>query len=184
MSRRGVRLVLLCEDDEHRRFARHAFLKLGFHSRELRSSVCPSGRGAADRWIRKQYPTEVRAHRRRASSQNVGLVVMIDADKRQVADRHSQLAEALEAEKHGPRGGTEPIVIWIPKRHIETWVAWLLRLKDHINENDDYKNLVRDADYRQPAARFVDLYRQRDTRALDILPAMATAFDELARLKP
>ena len=68
MSRKGVRLVLLCEDDEHQRFAQRAFLALGFHFRELRFFVSPTGRGAADKWILDTFAKEARAHRRRRTT--------------------------------------------------------------------------------------------------------------------
>jgi hypothetical protein len=46
MARRGVRLTILCEDDEHQQFARHVFLNLNFSRHELRFEIAPSGRGS------------------------------------------------------------------------------------------------------------------------------------------
>ena len=182
MSARGVRLVVLCEDDEHRRFASYAFRGLGRHYRTLRTITCPAGRGSAESWVRKRYAEEVAAHRRKASSQHgLALVVVIDADKQTVDERHEQLAAALEHSGSERRGAAERIVIWVPKRHIETWVAYLSG-RD-ANEEDDYKHAVADADYRPPAARFVDRYRSAQGRPPGLLPSIVTAYTELDRVE-
>lgn len=184
MPRRGVRLILLCEDDEHRRFAHRVFLGLGVRRHELRFFVSPTGRGAADRWVRQRYPEEVRAHRRRASSQSVGLLVVIDADQQTVEHRHRQLSNEL-TEAHLPvRSSNERIVIWVPKRHIETWIAYLSdQVSQAVNERDDYKKRVRDANYRPPAERFIQLYRDTENRPSTLLPSLFHAFVELNCMK-
>lgn len=184
MARKGVRLYLVCEDDEHRRFAYRVFLRLGFHYHELRFFVSPTGRGAADRWVRQRYPEEVRAHRRRASSQSVGLLVVIDADRQTVEDRHRQLSNEL-TEAHLPaRSSNERIVIWVPKRHIETWVAYLSdKVSQAVNERDDYKKRVRDVDYHPPAECFIQLYRDTENRPPTLLPSLSNAFVELNRME-
>lgn len=181
MARERVRVVLLCEDDEHRRFAHHASRKLGRHYRELRLLVSPTGRGAAESWVRKRYAEEVLIHRRRASSQGgLALVVVIDADRQTVDRRHQQLAAALKQSGIEERRPSEKIVIWVPKRHIETWVTDLLQ--GNSNEHDDYKNVMRDVDYQPAAERFVEQYRNPSSRPPGLLPSMSRAFDETARL--
>ncbi len=180
MSRRRVRVICLCEDDEHWRLTRRVFLQLGYGSHELRVSLAPAGRGAAEQWVRQQYPTEVRAYRRKANHQNVGLVVVIDADIQPVDYRHMQLSSALEEAGLDKLGATERIVVWVPKRHVETWVADLLG--HPVDEQHDYKSLMRDADYRRAAQTFVERYRNPAARPADLLPSMSRAFDETARL--
>jgi len=180
MRRQGTRLIILCEDDEHEQFARHTFLALGYHPREMRVVPRCAGRGAAEQWVREQYALEVRAHRRKASSQNIGLIVVIDADTSTVAKRHGQLNAHLKENNLENRGPRECIVIWVPKRHIETWIAWLSNHK--VDESRDCKDLTRGADYRACAARFVHIYRDTDGRPEGLLPAMSHAFDEMKRL--
>jgi hypothetical protein len=181
VARKGVRLVLLCEDDEHRRFARHVFHKLGRHYRELRTLVCPAGRGSAEQWVRQRYAEEVRVYRRRANTQQgIALVVTVDADQQTVDYRHAQLSQSLNEFALAERGTAERIVIWVPKRHIETWVADLLG--QDVSEEDDCKNLMRDADYRPAADRFVERYRGPGSRPANVLPSMSRAFDETDRL--
>ncbi|MCK4340890.1 MAG: hypothetical protein KAY37_04115 [Phycisphaerae bacterium] len=182
MTRRGkgVRWVLLCEDSNHIRFARYVFLKLGYSYHELRVQQSPPGKGAAEQWVRKQYANEVRVHRRKASSQQVGLAVVIDADRHTVKERHAQLSKELTNAELPDRGSNERIVLWVPRRHIETWVAYLL--EHDVNEEDDCKSLVRDVDYRPPTDRFVSLSHDRDEKPVELLPSISVAFDELDRL--
>ena len=181
-SGRGVRVVVLVEDEQHDRFAYRVLLQLGFHYRDIRVVPYPQGRRSGEQWVRENYPGQVKAHRRKASFQRVGLVVLIDADTRTVAHRHNQLAQKLQKAGLKARSGEEAIIIWVPKRNIHTWVAYLLDREVDVNEQDDYERLVRDEDYRTPAERFVELYREASARHDDLLPAMSKAFTELQRL--
>lgn len=181
MSARGVRLIVLCEDDEHQRFVLHALGRLGKHYRAVRTLVSPAGRGAADSWVRQHYAEEVTVHRRKANSQtSLALMLLIDADTHTVDDRHRQLDKVLGDASLSARGPSERIVLWVPKRHIETWVAALSQ--GDANESDDYKNNMRDADYRSAARRFANQYRAPGSRPADLLPSMLRAFQETDRL--
>lgn len=184
MNRRGVRVTVLCEDDAHKRFARYAFLRLGYHRREIRELHNPSGRGSAEQWVREHYANEVRTHRSRGASQQVVLVVIVDADTQTVQQRHQQLENQLQTKGLRPRSETEPIVIWVPKRHIETWVAWLsgrdVNEKDHNKHH--CKRLVHDQDWKCAAERFVDIFRAPNDRPEGLLPSMLSAIEEMARL--
>lgn len=180
MARKAVRLVLLCEDDGQQRFAHHVFRKLGRAHREVRTLICPAGRGAAEQWVRNRYAEEVRLYRRKATAQKgIGLLVAIDADRQTVDYRHEQLANSLKTADLDKRGPDERIAVWVPKRNIETWVADLLG--HTVNEEDDYKNDVRGGDFQPAAARFADRCRNHDKQPA-ALPSMSRAFDETDRL--
>ena len=176
-------MVLLCEDEEHQRLAWHAFRRLGRQNRVLRILVCPSGRGAAESWVRQHYAEEVKLHRRKASSQEgLALVVMIDADQQTVEYRHQQFADGLAEAGLEGRSSLERIIIWVPKRHVETWVADLLQ--GGANEEDDYKNAMRDADYRLAAERFVERCRNSASRPPGSLNSMSRAIEETTARMP
>lgn len=180
MPRRGVRVVVLCEDDEHKRFARYTLLRSKFHPREIRLLPCPQGQGSAEQYVRLRYPDEVRAFRRQASHQKVGLIVLIDADTQTVDAKHAQLDQALRRQQLTMRSSDESIIIFVPRRHIETWLAYLL---DHrVDEKEDCKHLVRDIDYRRPAERFVDWYQKPADRPSPLLPSITRAYAELDRM--
>jgi hypothetical protein len=107
--------------------------------------------------------------------------VLIDADRRSVDERHRQLDEMLTDAEMPCRDTGDAIVILVPKRHIETWIAHLLDYE--VDEEQDYKNTVSDADLRHPAQRFVELFRlQRERRPENLLPAMERALDEMRRV--
>ena len=95
MSRMGVRITILCEDNDHLRFATGVLKRVGFHPREiLESRVAPRGRGAADAWVLNKFREEFDAIVRRPF-QRLALITMIDADSRLVDDRVSQFQEAV-----------------------------------------------------------------------------------------
>jgi hypothetical protein len=180
MARRGVQVVLICEDGEHERFARFALLELGFHRRELRFFLSPSGRGAAEQWVRQRYAEEVRAHRRKAGYRQVGLVVVIDADEETVAGRERRLANELRHSKQQERKERERIAHWIPRRHIETWVAFLR--DQSVDERMDCKGLVDARAYRPATRTFVEIYREPKRHPVALLPSLAHGLNETNRL--
>jgi hypothetical protein len=120
---RGVRLIAIVEDDEHRRFLLHLLKELRFHSRELRFLVAPAARGSASQWVVDQYCKEVPIHRSRFKYQRLALIAMVDADNRLVNEKFNECDRALSAAGHPERGEEEWIAVLIPKRNIETWIA-------------------------------------------------------------
>ncbi len=59
------------------------------------------------------------------------LIVVVDADENTVAGRRGHLNQQSQIDAH------DPLVILIPRRHIETWIR--AALGDAVNENDSYK---------------------------------------------
>ena len=62
---------------------------------------------------------------------------MVDADMETTQQRRSQLSDALVAAEMRERDNDEPIVVLIPKRHVETWIRALL--DSPVDEDTDYK---------------------------------------------
>jgi hypothetical protein len=80
-------------------------------------------------WVIKRFPTGLHACRQRHRSRaNTLLIAVVDADDFTVAERRSQF---------GLVHGSDPVVLLIPKRHIETWIR--AALGADANEADDYK---------------------------------------------
>ncbi len=183
MRRRGARITVLCEDEAQERFARQVCYKLGYHRREVYAARYPSGRGSGEQWVCERYAVEVRAHRRERTHQNVELLVVVDADTHTVEQRKRRLGEKLGDAGLAPRSNDEPIVIWVPKRCLETWLLWLAERGevDEETPGQTCKNLVRDDDWKTAPARFVDYYRRPD-QTPEPLPSMADALIETRRL--
>jgi hypothetical protein len=178
---RGIRISVVGEDDDHDRFAWHALLALGFHPREIRLVPRPADPGAAEQWVRAQYAREVPVCRRKSASQQVALLVLIDADAHATAHRHRQLGDALRSAGLPPRRPDERIVIWVPKRSVETWVAFLRC--DAVDETIECPHAVFPADYRAAARLFIDWYRNTGSRTKTPLDSINTAWAETQRLE-
>jgi hypothetical protein len=64
------------------------------------------------------------------------LIVVVDADMETTLWRASQVSDALRAANIDERRADEPIVVLIPKRHVETWIRALLG--ERVDEVTDY----------------------------------------------
>jgi len=131
--------IVLTEDAEQQNLIRRYLQRCGHDSRECRFVPLParSRGGSGEKYVRDQYPQQVQSCRssigRRAA---VLLVVMTDADKETTQHHAGQLVNALKAVGMHARGDDEPVVVLIPKRHVETWIRALLG--DHVDEVTDY----------------------------------------------
>jgi hypothetical protein len=154
--------VILCEDLQAQVFIRRALLRRGVESRRIRLVDLPSGSGAGEQYVRKQYPGEVEAHRSQVTHMAAALVVHIDADPGYtVAERHRQLAEALAEGGLAPRQPEERIGHLVPKRNMETWIHFYLD-RAQVDEETEYAKYPSNESACWPAAeRFSDEAAQR-----------------------
>ena len=132
MTDRVSEMVLLCEDDPQAQIVRRYLDQCGLRTVEPTLRVRNASRevhGGNVSWVLNQFPKEMEACRRRhAAHARTLLIVVVDADQGTVADRRAQL--------HTHAG--DPVVVLIPKRHIETWIR--SGLGQPVNEIDSYKN--------------------------------------------
>ena len=156
-KKKGVRIILLVEDEMIERFARRVLIALGYHARELRVVPYPVGRGSGKQWIDQQYLVQVKIYRSQAYHQKIALLVGTDADELTVMNRHLTLAGALQVENLVPRSNQERIAIWIPRWNIETWILFLAG--DQVDENENYKRRLINPNLVDVADEFVIQYR-------------------------
>jgi hypothetical protein len=175
MSDRAARMIVLCEDLQHATFIRRLLKALGFPKGRIRVNRSPDGGGAADQYVRRHYPKEVKEHRRNSAHMHIGLVTAIDADENPVPYRFRQLNEELEAEALDRRGDDEEICILVPKRNIETWIYALFG--NEVNETEAYAKLENEGDC-QPAVEALVVYLQ-NTRPDDLIPSLERGCREL-----
>jgi hypothetical protein len=121
MSKKRVRLTLLCEDRQHEAFFRRFLSIKGYSSYEIRTEKAPHARGSGEQYVREAYNKQVKILRSRSYITSIGLLVVIDVDDKTVEYRHRQLDEVLD-NKREPH---ERIFIATPKRNIETWIHYL-----------------------------------------------------------
>ena len=174
----GVRVVLLCEDAQTSAFVRRFLKRRNFGPRDVNTLPLPAGRQSGEQWVRQRYPSELKAVRAR---QNAYLIVVIDADAQTTAARRAQLDAACDEEQIPRRGDQAPVLLIVPRRNIETWLAYLGGRE--VDEDTTYPRLRREGDCDAHAA---ELYRMcHEAQRLDesAPPSLREACGEYAKLR-
>lgn len=132
---KASKIIVLCEDKAHEVFVRR-FLKIGWQVPIRNVHVCsyPCGKGSGKNFVDDNISKEVESCRKRQALSI--LVVVRDADEDSVEDVFRILNGKLKA----PRESGEPIVYFIPKWHVETWIAFLDEKNVDEEEKTIYKN--------------------------------------------
>ncbi|WP_437960633.1 hypothetical protein WME76_13950 [Sorangium sp. So ce119] len=130
-----VRLIVLYEDRAHDSFLRRFFKKHPGHGR-VRFEKCVDSSG-----VLKRLGAEVDALRSQKHQQNLGLVVVIDADEKGLSHRLGELDARIGADtSDGRRTVTERIALVVPALEIETWYVHLCDPSARpVDETKDYK---------------------------------------------
>lgn len=144
---RNVNVVILCEDRQHEAFARRFLARMGRSNRVQRVLISPKGRGSGEQFVRERFAEELIYYRERQHRVQQALVVLIDADKRAVAVRVSQVEGAALAAGVQPREASERVAIFVSARNIETWFAYLNG--QTVSEREKYPRLRRERDCRR-----------------------------------
>jgi hypothetical protein len=135
VSNRVSETILLCEDDCHERLVRRYLEKCGLRTQPPSLIVKNASRvvhGGNVGWVLAEFAKELEACRRRHQTHaSTLLIVVIDADDHSVVEREAHLNSKRQTD------GADPLVVLIPKRHIETWIR--SALGEAVNENDSYK---------------------------------------------
>ncbi len=118
----AARIVILCEDEQTACFARRFLKARGYGSHDLREEKAPVGKGSAEQWVRERFPLELRAYR--AHPENA-LFVFTDADGMTIEDRIKTLESRCNKEGAPIRSKNESVMLMVPERNIETWLAYL-----------------------------------------------------------
>lgn len=122
MSADKSEVIVLCEGSADATFVRRFLALRGYNSRKVTVRPFPAGKGCGEQFVRENFPTELKAHRRCAAK---GLIVLLDGDGKTVAQRKTQLDAACRAAGVPPRTHTESVVIGVPLRNIESWFVYL-----------------------------------------------------------
>lgn len=139
MSKRRVRIVLLCEDSQHEAFVRRFLKGMGWETGEIRVEKSPVASGSAEQWVRERFTQELKAYRNRATRAASALVAVIDADIKDLQDRIDEFRFECTKKNIEFRHNNENVAFAIPKRNIETWIRFLEGVT--VDENGDYPKL-------------------------------------------
>lgn len=134
-------IILLCEDLQTESFVRRFLLHRNFRGRDVLTVPIPGGKQSGEQWVRTSYPDQLRAIRRR---QKTVLLVVIDADTNTTSLRRRQLNQECRRRQVTPIS-TDPVIIVIPKRNIETWFHFL-KHQTPVDETVTYRKLNRASD--------------------------------------
>ncbi|AFY48125.1 hypothetical protein Nos7524_2282 [Nostoc sp. PCC 7524] len=176
MSQRRIQIVILCEDRQQEVFARYFLKQRGFTG-NIRTRFCP--KGAGEQFVRESYAAEVKAFRSKNYISGM-LVVLIDADTKNVEDRLKQLNDALIKDLQKSRETDEAIAIFVPKRNIETWIHYLQG--ETVNEETVYAKFPHNESACKPdVENLADKCRQGSLDA-NAPPSLQAACGELQRI--
>jgi len=177
MTTQRIQTVILCEDQQHGVFLRWLLIYKGFHKRTIRINMCPKGKQAGEQYVRENYPIEVASFRSKNYLRGA-LITVIDADTLSHAARVRQLDVSLKQNKLYPRKETEPIILAIPKRNIETWIHFLM--DKPVNEDEVYDKLPKESTWKASVKQLATR-----TELPQEAPSSLHKFrDELTRLDP
>lgn len=160
---RNVRIVLLCEDQQHEAFARKFFKKAGWNLRDFRVVRAPTAKGAADSFVCQRFPDELQALRSKRG-EKAYLVVILDGDAQGVDHRKASLNANCHDRDVEPPADSDQVLVAVPTWNIETWLAYLGG--ESVDEtNRDYPRLDRPRDCRALVEQLVTMCNKNDLRS-------------------
>ncbi len=136
MNERISRTILLCEDDPQERLVRSYLKVCGLNTEPpylVPLNASREVQGGNVGWVVREFPKQLHACRQRHATQaNTLLVVVADADSLTVVERQNHLIA------EPPVTPTDPLVMLIPRRHIETWIK--AAMGQPVNETENCKS--------------------------------------------
>ena len=178
----GYQYTILCEDEKTKAFITNILVSQGINRHRISTDVAPSGTGSGEAYVRKQYKINLRAIRRFNYNART-LIVCTDADVHSLEERKlsfSNECSNVEPEIYD-RTKKEPVIIWIPKRNIETWIEFFKHDGNGVNEEAQYKINNKNVKCKEEARKMSDfLQGKRDYK--DYLSSLEDAYEEYENL--
>lgn len=160
---RNVRIVLLCEDQQHQAFARRFLRAMGWNLRDLRVEQATTGVGSAEQFVRERFPIELKQLRTDGTERKY-LAVIIDGDSHGPTRRRSELEDACTNHGIQPPSDTDRVLICTPTWKIETWFAYLGGAE--VDETrGDYPRLPRKSECKSHVKTLATMCRERQLRS-------------------
>jgi hypothetical protein len=181
VSSKRVETVLLCEDSQHEAFVRRLVENIAPAGTRPRVEKGPKGRGAGDNWVIRRFPAELAALRR--AHRSARLVVMVDGDGHSPQERRAEIDDACRSAGVKPPTADEPVLVLVPCRNIESWLAYLRG--ERVDEGTKYPRLRgREAECKPQVAALAEMCRSRQLRppAPPSLEAACSDYRELQKL--
>jgi hypothetical protein len=155
MSRQPVQTVILCEDRQQECFVRRFLLERGVNRWSVRLQQSPRAKGAADQWVRESFPKELRAYRSKCNHLSNCLLAVVDADMQTVCERIKSFEAECEKQNIPFRRDDERVALVVPKRNIETWLAYLRG--ETVDETTEYRRYENPSDCQPDAGKLAKM---------------------------
>ena len=159
MSRDAVGVVILAEDIQTECFIRRFLVRQGWDRRQIRTETSPRGQGSGEQWVRGKFVNELKAYRSRATRAATRLIVASDADNQTVSEQIQTFRQACVEAKVPFRNNGEHVAFIIPRRNIETWLAYLRG--ETVDEVTTYRKYQDPSECRSEVARLDDMCRKQ-----------------------
>lgn len=173
-----VRITLLCEDSQTDAFVRRFLKHRNFSPRDFRTLSLPAGSQSGEQWVRERYPDELRAIR---AARGAYLIVVTDADRNSTEARCAQLEAECDRQGIRRRNDADPVLVIVPRRNIETWLAYLGGTD--VNECDLYRKLPRQRDCAEHARHLYAMCHEAQRLRDPAPPSLREACEEYRRLR-
>lgn len=172
-------VVLLCEDSQTDMFLRRFFSRRfgGRFRRQVTSVPFAAGKGSGEQRVREQFPDQLEKIRGRRGA---ALIVVIDADTESTKARRTQLQRQCEERGIEPLRASDPVLVVVPRRNIETWFRYLGG--QEFDETTRYPHLRREADCQPLADRLYDICHKQQKLPESAPASLAEACEEYPRL--
>lgn len=180
MARLCSQAVILCEDQQQEVFIRHFLMRKGYSQRQMRIERCPSGKQAGEQFVREKYPAELKALRQRSARAETALLVMIDADKRSVAETAKWLDAICSEQGVAVRNQDDRAALLIPSRNIETWIHFLGG--EAVDEKTTYSKLRYESDCKPCVKELFEICSKGES-PMDFPDSLKMACVEYQRVK-
>lgn len=169
----GVSVILLCEDAQTEAFVRRFLKRRNFRGRDVTTLGLPHGSGSGEQWVRERYPRQLQAIRQR---QGACLIVVTDADGHSTEFRRAQLDAECEKQRIPRRNDGERVLVIVPRRNIETWLAYLAG--DEVDEETRYPRLDRERDCVRHADELFRMCHEKQRLREPAPPSLREACDD------
>ena len=138
----------------------------------------PDGSQSGEQWVRENFPSELQAIRQKEDSY---LIVVTDADNRPTEERREQLDAECDNQNVPRKTDRDRALIFIPRRNIETWLAYLAG--EEIDEVKSYPKLPRERDCGRHAKELYRMCHERQHLRQPAPPSLSEACTEYRILK-
>jgi hypothetical protein len=130
--------------------------------------------------VREKFVNELKAYRSRSTHAATCLIVASDADDKTVEERIQTFKDACADAKVPFRKEGDRVTFVIPRRNIETWLAYLRG--QVVNEVDAYPKYDNESDCRGQVTKLDELCCRQKLEPEPPPPSLAAACSEFKRV--